>query len=299
MLLSMKEILDKAKAGNYGVIAPNIMTEWDARICIKVAEDLNAPLILDVGFRANPDIYAFGRLLNELCIRSTAPLAINLDHGAAYAHIVAAIRAGFTSVMADRSMLPYEENVAAVKEIVKIAHAVGVSVEAELGHVGQGENYAVDGITALTDPDEAETYVEETGVDCLAVAIGSAHGAYKGIPKLHFDLLEKIAAKVSVPLVLHGGSGTGDENLKQACSLGINKVNVSNDLMRSAYNKIIEKPLDGNLVYGLYKLAGEGLAERLAELARVFGSEGKAWVKAQGYGFDDSPRVDAPVAHRE
>jgi fructose-bisphosphate aldolase class II len=292
----MKEILDQAKAGGYGVVAPNISSEWDARICIKVAEDLNAPLILDVGFAANPDIYYFGRILTDLCVRSSAPLAVNLDHGAAYAHIVAAIRAGFTSVMADRSMLPYEQNVATVKEIVKIAHAVGVSVEAELGHVGSGENYAVDGNTAFTDPDEAVGYVEETGIDCLAVAIGTAHGAYIGTPVLRFELLEKLAAKVPVPLVLHGGSGSGDENLRKACAMGINKVNISNDLMRSAYNKIMEKPLDGNLVYGLYKLAGEGLYNRLAELARIFGSEGKAWTKEQGFCFDDTPRADDLVA---
>ncbi len=295
MLLSMKEILDRAKAGGYGVVAPNISSEWDARICIKVAEDLNAPMVLDVGYSANPNIYYFGRILTDLCIRSTAPLAVNLDHGAAYAHAIAAIRAGFTSIMVDRSSLPYEDNVAQVKELTKIAHAVGVSVEAELGHVGQGDNYAVDGFTSFTDPDEAVAYVEETGVDCLAVAIGTAHGAYKGTPVLRFDLLETLAAKVPVPLVLHGGSGSGDENLRKACSMGINKVNISNDLMRSAYNKILAKPLDGNLVYGLYALAGQGLYERLAELARIFGSEGKAWSKAQGFCFDDSPRVDGDV----
>jgi len=295
----MKEILDRAKAGNYAVAAPNIGNEWDARICIKVAEDLNAPMVLDVGYMATPDIYFLGRILTDLCIRSSAPLCVNLDHGAAYAHVIAAIRAGFTSVMVDRSSLPYDENVAQVKELVKIAHAVGVSVEAELGHVGQGSNYAVDGKASLTDPDEAVRYVQETGVDCLAVAIGSAHGAYVGTPELRFELLEKLAAVVPVPLVLHGGSGTGDDNLRKACSMGINKVNISNDLLRSAYNKILEKPLDGNLVYGLYKIAGEGLYEKLAHSVRLFGSEGKSWTKEQGYYFDDSARVDGPVGHTE
>jgi len=127
------------------------------------------------------------------------------------------------------------------------------------------------------------------------VAIGSAHGAYTGIPKLHFDRLELLAKKVPVPLVLHGGSGTGDDNLRKACSMGINKVNVSNDLMRSSYNAILEKPLDGNLVYGLYNLVNKGLYDRLAELVEVFGSKDKAWTREQGYCFDDRPRVEGPV----
>ena len=132
--------------------------------------------------------------------------------------------------------------------MVKICHAVGVSVESELGHVGSGDNYAVDGVSNFTEPDQALRFVQETGVDALAVAIGTAHGAYKGVPKLHFDLLEQIRDTVDIPLVLHGGSGSGDENLAKACKLGICKVNVANDIMRGAY-KAVEGKMEGNGVY--------------------------------------------------
>ena len=154
--------------------------------------------------------------------KANVPVAINLDHGATYEDAIDAIAAGFTSIMVDRSSLPYEENVAQVKELVKVAHATGVSVEAELGHVGQGDNYAVDGKQALTDPAEAKKYIEETGIDMLAVAVGTAHGEYIGTPHIDFDRLAAIKEAVGqdFPLVLHGGSGSGDENLAKACTMG-------------------------------------------------------------------------------
>ncbi|MFR5868947.1 MAG: class II fructose-bisphosphate aldolase [Acutalibacteraceae bacterium] len=280
MLVTMKEILDRASAENYGVAAPNVNTELDARCALEAAEELNAPIILDVGFSANPDIVFYGSFLTRLAESSTVPVAINLDHGGSYEEVMMALRAGFTSVMVDRSVLPYEENVKEVSEIVKIAHAMGVSVEAELGHVGQGDNYAVDGKTALTDPQEAKKYIEETGVDMLAVAVGTAHGAYVGTPKLHFDRLEEIKKVTGHPLVLHGGSGSGDENLRKACQLGINKVNVCNDLMRAACDSVTAADLSGNGAYGLWGLIQEGWKARLKELIEVFGGVGKAWTVA-------------------
>ena len=137
MLVSMKELLDHANKYNYAVMAPNIFYELDARSCICAAEEMNAPLILDVEFGSHPDIITQGWHLRQLAEISAVPVAINQDHGTDFTHAIAAIRAGYTSIMADRSFLPYEENAAQVKELVKIAHAVGVSVEAELGHVGR------------------------------------------------------------------------------------------------------------------------------------------------------------------
>lgn len=276
MLVSMREILTRAKAQGYGVAAPNVDNEHNLRACIEAAEALNSPLILGVAFNANPDICYFGRIATDLCIRARVPIAINLDHGATYEAAIWAIRAGFTSVMVDRSTLPYEENVAQVKEIVKIAHAVNVSVEAELGHVGVGENYAVDRDASMTDPDQARQFVQETGIDCLAVAIGSAHGVYKGEPKLDFDRLSAIVNTVEVPLVLHGGSGTGDENLARATANGICKVNLSNDLRRSAIETLNSIDLTGNGVYGMYPLLGKGYKAKLVHYIDVFGSKGKA-----------------------
>lgn len=279
MLVSMKEILDRASKGNYGVVAPNVGSELESRAAIEAAEEMKAPLILDVGFKANPDIVFFGKILTDLCIRSSVPIAINLDHGGDFSHVISAIRAGFTSVMVDRSTLPYEENVAEVKDIVRIAHSVGVSVEAELGHVGQGTNYAVDRDAAMTKPEEAKKYIEDTGVDCLAVAIGTAHGAYIGTPTLDFDRLAAIKkATNNFPLVMHGGSGSGDENIRKACTLGINKVNINNDLMVGAREALFAADLSGNGAYGLFKIAKKGWKDRLKELIEILGGAGKAWV---------------------
>ncbi len=277
MLVTMKEVLDHANAGNYAVAAPNIATELDARAAIEAAEELNAPLILDVAFGMTPDIVFLGSYLTRLADQSRVPIAINLDHGKNYHEVMMALRAGFTSVMVDRSSAPYDQNVAEVKEIVKIAHEMGVSVEAELGHVGQGDNYAVDGKTALTDPQQAKEYIEATGVDCLAVAIGTAHGAYKGTPKLDFERLAEIKKVTKFPLVLHGGSGSGEANLRKACSMGINKVNVCNDLLRGACDTITAADLSGNGAYALWNLARGGYKEALKTCIDIYGSKGKAW----------------------
>ncbi len=236
MLVTMKQILDAAREGGYGVTAPNVNNEDTVCAAIEAAEECHAPMIIDVGFTqpTNRSYVKFGRMVEEIAKEARVPVAINQDHGREYAHAIWAIRAGFTSIMVDRSELPYEDNVAQVSELSKIAHAVGVSVESELGHVGQGSQYAIDRDAALTDPTQAKDFVQRTGVDCLAVAIGTAHGVYTGTPYLDFPLLHKIYREVSVPLVLHGGSGTGDENLAKATREGISKVNLATDLYLGA-----------------------------------------------------------------
>jgi fructose-bisphosphate aldolase class II len=277
----MKEILDRAHKENYGVAAPNVSMELDARAALEAAEDSKAPLILDVAYASTPDIVFFGSYLTRLADQASIPVAINLDHGAEYAHAIAAIRAGFTSVMVDRSTLEYEDNIAQVAEITTIAHAVGVSVEAELGHVGQGQNYSHDGVHGLTDPKQALDYIKRTGIDCLAVAVGTAHGAYSGTPKIDFDRLIAIKKLTNFPLVMHGGSGSGDSNLQKSCQLGINKVNVANDLFRGAYNKLLKSDMNGNGVYNLWEVCKAGYRARLAELIDCFGGKGKAWIPAK------------------
>jgi fructose-bisphosphate aldolase class II len=179
--------------------------------------------------------------------------------------------------MVDRSSLPYDENVSQVAELVKIAHAVNVSVEAELGHVGMGDNYAHDGNNALTVPSEAVEYIKATGVDALAVAIGSAHGVYKGTPKLRFELLEQLRDAVSVPLVLHGGSGTGDENLMRACQSGINKVNLCYDLLRAAVDSLTAEDISGTRAYDMFPLLARGWKSKIQHYIKLFGGDGKAW----------------------
>lgn len=269
MLVTMKEILEKAQEGVYGVPAPNVFYELETRAVLELAEELHAPLILDV-------MPEFGSSIIALARQSKVPVAINLDHGGCYEDIIKAMRRKVTSVMVDRSMLSYEQNVKEVKEIVKIAHAIGISVEAELGHVGRGAQYAVDGCQAFTNPQEASRYVEETGIDALAVAIGTAHGMYQGIPKLHFELLEEIHRLVKIPLVLHGGSGTGLAYIQKACSMGICKVNVNTDLVNGAMQELKET-MEKKRKSMLFIDIANGYKKVLREYMEACGCIGKAW----------------------
>ena len=280
MLVSMKEILDRANQENYAVAAPVVQTEFNARTAIKCAEELNAPIILLVPLIFDYDVDLFGRYLKELAQSATVPVAINHDHGSDFPSAVECIRAGFSSIMVDRSELPFEENIAQVKELVKVAHAVGVSVEAELGHVGNASNYDTDRDAALTEPELAKKLIEETGIDCLAVGMGTAHGAYnKGqMPYLDYERLVEIKKVTNnFPLVLHGGSGTGDEGLAKVAKMGINKVNIGCELFASAIDAIENADTEGNGAYGFANIIEEGYGSRLKHFIRVLDSEGKAW----------------------
>ena len=276
MYISMIELMKKAREGHYCVPAIAVENEHSVRAAIQAAEEKKSPLIMIALYKVNPDIHYFGRIVEDLAIRAKVPVAMCQDHGGTYAEAMWAIRAGFTDVMVDRSTLPFEENIAQVSEIVKVAHAVGVGVEAELGHVGMENQYETDGTGGFTVPEEAIDFVERTGVDALAVAIGTAHGVYSGVPKLQFDLLAELREKVPVPLVLHGGSGTGDENLKKACQMGICKLNISNDLKRGAIANLNEKCKDGMGAYAMYPLLYEGYKNVAAHYMTLCGSEGKA-----------------------
>ena len=280
MLITMGEMLNVARKEHYGIAAPNIREENTLRACISVAEELNSPIVLDVGYSVNPDIIYFGRMCEDLAKAAKVPVCINQDHGATFESAVMCIRAGFTSVMADRSSLPFDENVRQVAEIVRIAHAAGVSVEAELGHVGtqvlssSDEAMGKHDESVLTDPQEAKKYVELTGVDCLAISIGTAHGDYKGTPHIDFDLLKKIYNTIDIPLVLHGGSGTGDENLARACREGITKINLSTDLFKAAAKAWEDAP---NKTRFDFNIPMEGYKDKLRHYMNVFGSVNKAW----------------------
>lgn len=277
MLVPISEILKRAKEGGYGVPAIAAVNELSCRACVEAAEEMNSPLIMLCGDGHNQDMYYFGRILNDFAVKASVPVALILDHSDTFEAAMHGIRAGFNTIMVDRSKLPYEENAAQVKELTRIAHASRVEVEAELGHVGVGANYEIDGNSALTVPEEAVKFVEETGIDCLAVAIGSAHGVYKGEPKLRFELLEELAAKLPVPLVLHGGSGTGDDNLAMACKKGICKVNIANDVFTAAYEEVKAVGMEGNAIYALFPTLASGYKKKAKHFMNIFGSKGKAW----------------------
>lgn len=281
MLVTMKEILEKANKENYAVAAPNVCTELDTRACIEAAEELQAPLIIDIAAEANADMYFLTQLCRELAIESNIPVAINLDHGGPYEDIIEAIRSGFTGIMVDRSSLSFEENMEQVKEVVKAAHAVGISVEAELGHVGDAGQYEIDRDAALTDSIDAFQFIKGTGVDCLAVAIGTAHGAYPDnyVPYLDFDRLADIKRATNFfPLVLHGSSGTRNEDLRKVCSMGINKVNICSDLNQAAWDAVLEAKESGLSSYDFYTVIHDGVKNKLKEMIGIYGSSGKAWI---------------------
>lgn len=281
MIISMAEILNKAKKGKYAVAAPNVFNRETIEAVFLAAKELRSPMILDVG--AVHGIYECAHIARFYEKKyPEVPIALNLDHGGPYEDIIKAIHAGFSSVMIDRSSCPYNQNKEEVKEIVKIAHAVGISVEAELGHVGQGFEYEKTRNSGLTRPEEAIDYVKETGVDCLAVAVGTSHGVYKGTPYLDFDLLKTLANEVSIPLVLHGGSGTGDENLTKAVRYGIQKINLNTDLNKAGQSALkealntLEKSegkklnLQQTIAFGI-----EGWKEELVHYMKLFGSAGR------------------------
>lgn len=277
MLVSMKSILDRAKEGGYAVAAPNVCDQHTVLACLQAAEELNSPIILDFGERAG-DIFTFSKIALPLCRDGAVPVAVNLDHGGNFEIAMKAIRAGFTSVMVDHSALPYEENVRRVKEVTRIAHVSGVSVEAELGRLIERNRDSRDETLFLTDPQEARRYVEETGIDCLAVAIGTAHGMYKGTPFLDLDRLARIRDAVDVPLVLHGGSFTGDENLHTAVKTGINKVNLATDVLNAsaqALKAYMNESPQPRLTEAYAALIA-GLKEALLRYMRLFDCAGKA-----------------------
>lgn len=276
MLIHMGTLLQDAKKNRYGVAAPNVWSINTARVVFEAAQELKAPVILDVaGIHRLEESAEAVKFYAKKFPEVTA--ALNLDHGGNFEEIVEAIRLGFSSVMVDRSTLSFDENVREVSEIVKIAHAVGVSVEAELGHVGQGFEYEETRDAGLTRKEEAVEFVKKTGVDCLAVSVGTSHGTYKGTPKLEFELLKELSEMIEVPLVLHGGSGTGDENLKKAVLTGIQKVNLNTDLSNAGIAAMEDYMAHSNAnMFDMSNVIADGYKQKLIHYMRLFGGEGRA-----------------------
>lgn len=245
MLITMKELLTVAKENQFAVGAFNVADSTFLRAVIEEAEQLNSPAIIAIHPSEHEFLTdEFFSYVKHRVYESNVPFVLHLDHGGSMEEVLRAIRCGFTSVMIDGSLLPYEENVSLTKKVVEIAHAVGVSVEGELGTIGSTGNSVEGGVTKVTytDPDEAKDFVSRTGVDSLAVAIGTAHGIYpKHIkPELQMDILEKINTLVDIPLVLHGGSSNPDSEIAQSVKLGVSKINISSDMKYAYYKKARE-----------------------------------------------------------
>jgi fructose-bisphosphate aldolase class II len=301
-LVTNKELLEAAEEGNYAVGAFNAINMETAQAIFGAAEDEKSPLILQITqttthYTEPEELVA---LVFALVDKSTVPVSVHLDHGRTFDVVMQFLRLGFTSVMIDGSLQPdgktprtYEENIEITKKVVEAAHALGVSVEGELGRLGQiGTEIEVgDPGRALTDPEQAKEFVEKTGIDALAVAIGTTHGLFQGVPTIVHDRLEQINKTVDIPLVMHGGTGVPDDAVKKAIQLGIRKVNIDTQMRVAWYNatkEVIEKTDKEHAEadrtgqvrkYDIRKLlapARDAVRETVRGRMRVFGSSGKA-----------------------
>lgn len=248
MLVNLNEILLPAKREKYGIGLFNALTLEQAKGIFAAAEELRCPVIVGTAEVLLPfaSLEETADILIPMAKRASVPVVVHYDHGLTFEKCIAALRLGFSSIMYDCSTDTYENNVSKVAEIVKIAHGYGATVEAELGHVGdnvgslEGQDYIKDASKFYTDPGEAEDFCERTKVDALAIAVGTAHGAYTLPPKLDFQKIEEIAQKVEVPLVLHGGSGLSDYDFREAIKRGISKINIFTDIDIAAANGVKE-----------------------------------------------------------
>jgi fructose-bisphosphate aldolase, class II len=285
-LVSMKEMLEKAKSENYAVGQFNLNNLEFTQAILKAAQEENSPVILGVsegaarymgGFKL---VVAMVKALMEE-YKVTVPVAIHLDHGSSFQKCAEAIHAGFTSVMIDGSHHPLEENIALTKKVVELAHIHGVSVEAELGRIGGQEDDLIvdDAEAAYAVPSECDQLVRETGVDCFAPALGSVHGPYKGEPNLGFDRMKEVMELTGVPLVLHGGTGIPTKDIQQAISLGTAKINVNTE-NQIASHKAVKEYIGANPdKYDPRKYltaARDAIQATVAGKMREFGSSNKA-----------------------
>ena len=238
MLVNMNEVLRPAKKGQYAVGLFNAVNLELARGIINAAESTRSPVIMGTAEILLPygPLEEVSYYLLPMAKKASVPVVVHLDHGLSYDTCIKALELGFSSIMYDCSTDSYDDNVRKVKEMADIAHSYGATIEGELGHVGdnegsaEGSHHIDDPSKYFTDPKLAKDFVEKTGVDALAIAVGNAHGAYKLPPKLDFERIRTIAKTVDVPLVLHGGSGLTDDDFRKAIKDGISKVNIFTDI---------------------------------------------------------------------
>lgn len=279
MLISLKEIIDMAEKGNFAIPAFNVYNTETIMGVVKAAEEMRAPVIIqvyprllneEVGFYICPAIVAAAR-------RANVPICFHLDHGATEFEVQKALRWGATGIMYDGSVHPFEENVKNTKHIVDICNSIGVTVEGELGHVGSVND---DVMEEFTDPEEAGEFVKRTGVTCLAVLIGNAHGHYKKTPKLDIDRVKAIRETTGgIPLVLHGGSGIPDDQVKAAIKAGIRKMNIGTDVccaFADGTKETLDDPNRSLAVDLFMKHPIETVKELAISKIKLVGADGKA-----------------------
>lgn len=280
MLVNMRELLADAQKGNYAVGSFSVANMEMVLGVLKAAEELHAPVILqiaEVRLKQSP-LELIGPLMVAAAKNAKTPVAVHFDHGKTEKMISLALELGFTSVMFDGSHLPLEKNIEETKKIVSMAKNYSASVEAEIGCVGGSEDGSEDIAINCTKPDDAVRFAEETMVDALAIAIGNAHGNYKSTPKLRFDILEECEKRVSIPLVLHGGTGISEEDFVRCSKTGIKKINIATATFDSV-EKSVRDCYNENKINGYYDLQGaevEGAYQNAKRHILIFGTENKA-----------------------
>ncbi|MBW5377410.1 ketose-bisphosphate aldolase [Brachyspira pilosicoli] len=277
MLGNIKYWEEKAQKGHYAIPHFNV---WNAEMLMGVidaAEELKAPIIISfgTGFVGNTSFEDFSKMMVSMAEKASIPVITHWDHGRSMEIVKNAYDHGMNSLMRDASAFEFEENIRLTKEVVDYFHPLGIPIEAELGHVGNETIYE-EALAAYkyTDPNQAAEFIERTQCDSLAVAIGNQHGVYTSEPQINFDVLEKVSKVVSVPLVLHGASGIGDEDIKKAISLGISKINIHTELCQAAMQAIV-KNQDKSFLE-LERAVRQAVKERAMEKIILFGTNKKA-----------------------
>lgn len=273
MLVSCKDMLAVARSRGRAIPSPDYVDSNSVRAFTRVAEELGAPIILSfaevhMDHMSVEEAALLGKFYAE---QASVPVALHLDHGVHMDVIETALKCGFTSVMIDASAQDLDENIRLTKEVCQLAHAQGATVEAEIGHVGSQDESGPHGVSSqvYTEVEPAKALVEATGVDMLAVAVGTAHGKYKGTPHINFQRLEELNAALDMPLVLHGGSGTGDDNLAQCARAGVAKVNLYTDFIVAALERVYQTRPDHWL--DILTTGDEAMADVLRHYYRVLG----------------------------
>ena len=278
MLVTLEQILAQAQTGGYAVGLFNMLNLETARGIIRAAEQERSPLILGVAEVHLPYIpfeYA-AMIMNKMAKDANVPVCLHFDHGVELDKLEAAVRAGFSSVMYDGSALSYEQNVENTVAVCKMAHAAGCSVEAELGRVGGAESGDGHVEEEYTNVEQVRDFVARTGIDALAVAIGTAHGNYTKTPVLDIDRLAQIYKVCEKPLVLHGGSGLSDRDFTNTIKNGIRKINICTELCNAAHLAYCQAKQDNICFEQSVNLAVEAVAQVVANKMRLFGSSGRA-----------------------
>jgi fructose-bisphosphate aldolase class II len=278
MLVNLNDVLKDAQKGGYAVGLFNTIDSDMLQAVVDAAEELHSPVIIGTAEILLPygELELIAPSIIEKAKKASVPVVVHYDHGLTFGRCMEALKLGFSSIMFDGSAGDYDKNITDTSEIVKIAHGFGATVEGEIGHVGNADTSDNDDADLYTTPEEALAYINETGVDALAIAIGTAHGTYRKKPKLDFERLKAIRRATDVPLVLHGGSGLTDDDFTGAIKDGIAKVNIFTDLCEAGRRAICESIKSDEAYLDMRNKKVESIKEEVKKKMRLFCSDGKA-----------------------